>query len=131
MRCNRSVRRSLLFAMAGLVGALTAISAQAASLQQVNANWAGGVSGLPSDVTTFVYVPNNVATNPPILTLIHYCGGTASTDSSGGMMTELLLALYPDIFEAGASFAACRPDAAERMSQAPRWGTAARAQAGR
>ena len=26
----------------------------------------------------YVYVPDRVATNPPILTLIHYCGGTAS-----------------------------------------------------
>jgi poly(hydroxyalkanoate) depolymerase family esterase len=124
----------------------------------------------------FIYVPNNVAANPPILTLIHYCGGTASAvfgqaqgggivsgadqygfimvvpssgrcwdvqsnktwardgggdshairlmvkhaidsykgnadrvyatgDSSGGMMTELLLAVYPDIFKGGAAFA--------------------------
>ena len=148
-------------------------SASAASLQQVS-NW--GVSGLPSDVTMSVYVPDRVATNPPILTLVHYCGGTASAvfgqaqgggivsaadqygfimvvpssgrcwdvesnkawtrdgggdshaikqmvtyaigkyganadrvystgDSSGGMMTELLLAVYPDIFKAGAAFA--------------------------
>jgi len=123
----------------------------------------------------YIYVPDNVATNPPILTLIHYCGGSASAvfgqastvinvanqngvivvapdntarcwdvqttkgltrdgggdshaiaqmvrytitnyhanadrvystgDSSGGMMTQLLLALYPDIFKGGASFA--------------------------
>jgi len=124
----------------------------------------------------FVYVPDKVASNPPILTLIHYCGGTAAAvfgqaqgggivsaadqygfiivvpssarcwdvesnkawtrsgggdsdaikqmvtyaigkysanpnrvyatgDSSCGMMTELLLALYPDIFKAGSAFA--------------------------
>lgn len=147
--------------------------AEAASLQQVS-NWAG--PGLPTDVTMFVYVPDKVASNPPILTLIHYCGGTAAAvfgqaqgggvvsaadqygfimvvpssgrcwdvesnkawtrsgggdsdaikqmvtyavskyganpnrvyatgDSSGGMMTELLLALYPDIFKAGSAFA--------------------------
>jgi poly(hydroxyalkanoate) depolymerase family esterase len=161
-----------LFAIAGFFVGLTAPS-EAASLQQVS-NW--GVTGLPSDVTMFVYVPDRVATNPPILTLIHYCGGTASAvfgqaqgggvvsaadqygfimvvpssgrcwdvesdkawtrngggdshaikqmvtyavgkysanadriystgDSSGAMMTELLLALYPDIFKAGAAFA--------------------------
>ena len=147
--------------------------ARGASLQKVS-NWTGGVS-LPSDVTMYAYVPDKVATNPPILTLIHYCGGSASAvfgqaatvikvvdqngivvvapdnnarcwdvqttkgltrdgggdahaiaqmvkyaittnkanadrvystgDSSGGMMTQLLLALYPDIFKAGASFA--------------------------
>ena len=155
-------------------GMLAAIPARAASLVQVS-NWTGGAS-LPSDVTMWIYVPNAVATNPPILTLIHYCGGTASTvfgqaqgggvvpaadkygfiivapssgrcwdvesnktftrdgggdshaiaqmvryaisnyhgnadrvystgDSSGAMMTELLLALYPDIFKGGSAFA--------------------------
>ncbi len=152
---------------------LAAPSAKAASLQQVN-NW--GVSGLPADVSMYVYVPDKVAAKPPILTLIHYCGGTASAvfgqaqgggivkaadqygfimvvpssgrcwdivsdktrkrdgggdsqairqmvryavekyngnadrvystgDSSGGMMTELLLAVYPDVFKAGSAFA--------------------------
>ena len=152
---------------------IAASGAAAASLQQVS-NW--GVAGLPSDVTMYVYVPDKVASNPPILTLVHYCGGTASNvfgqaqgggivsaadqygfimvvpssgrcwdvesdkawtrngggdshaikqmvtyaiskyganadrvystgDSSGGMMTELLLALYPDIFKAGSAFA--------------------------
>jgi acetylxylan esterase len=147
--------------------------AHAASLQAVS-NW--GSSGLPSDVSMYIYVPDNVAAIPPILTLIHYCGGTASNvfgqaqggglvkaadqygfimvvpssgrcwdivsdktrkrdgggdsqairqmvkyavekykgnadrvyatgDSSGGMMTELLLAVYPDVFKAGSAFA--------------------------
>ena len=155
------------------LGLLLATPAEGASLQPVS-NW--GVAGLPSDVTMSVYVPDRVATNPPILTLIHYCGGTASLvfgqaqngglvaaadqygfiivvpssgrcwdvesdkawtrngsgdshaikqmvtyaigkyaanadrvystgDSSGAMMTELLLAVYPDIFKAGAAFA--------------------------
>jgi poly(hydroxyalkanoate) depolymerase family esterase len=158
-----------------LLTPFVAASAEAASLQQVS-NWNGGVTGLPSDVSMYIYVPDKVATNPPILTLIHYCGGTASAvfgqaqgggivkaadqygfiivapssgrcwdivssktrtrdgggdthaikqmvkyaiekykgnpdrvystgDSSGGMTTELMLALYPDIFKAGASFA--------------------------
>ena len=168
------------FAAFGPLGLTAAPSAYAASLQQVS-NW--GVSGLPADVTMSIYVPDRVATNPPILALIHYCGGTASAvfgqaqgggivsaadqygfiivvpssgrcwdvqsnktwtrdgggdshairqmvkyaidnrngnpdrvyatgDSSGGMMTELLMALYPDVFKAGAAFAgmpaACR-----------------------
>jgi len=148
-------------------------AARGASLQPVS-GWA--ISGLPSDVSMYIYVPDDVAANPPILTLIHYCGGTASAvfgqaqgggivraadqygfimvvpssgrcwdvvsnktrtrdglgdshairqmvkfaidmrggnaqrvyatgDSSGGMMTELLLALYPDVFKAGSAFA--------------------------
>jgi acetylxylan esterase len=161
-----------------LVSALTVLaapSAKAASLQPVTADWKGGTN-FPSDVTMSIYVPDTVATNPPILTLVHYCGGFAQNvfgqaqgggivsaadqygfimvvpssgrcwdvvssatrtrdgggdshaikqmvtyaistyhanadrvystgDSSGGMMTQLLLALYPDIFKGGSSFA--------------------------
>jgi len=152
-------------------------AASAASLQQVS-NWTGGVANLPSDVLMYVYVPDKVAANPPVLTLIHSCDSNASTVlgqasglksaadqygfiivvpqsnpsslrcwttdstqvwtrdkggdsnaikqmvvyalskyqanadrvyvtgcSSGAMMTELLLGLYPDIFKAGSSFA--------------------------
>jgi len=153
-------------------------------LTQVN-DWNGGVTGLPPDVSMYIYVPDQVAAKPPILTLVHYCGGTAPAvfgqaqgggivraanqygfilvvpssgrcwdvqsnktrqrdgsgdshairqmvkhavdayqgnpdrvystgDSSGAMMTELLLALYPDVFKAGATFAGmpagCRGD---------------------
>jgi len=152
---------------------LTTRQARAASLQQVN-DWA--VVGLPSDVSMYAYVPDNVADRPPLLVLIHYCGGTAPAvfgqargggivqaadeygfiivvpssgrcwdivsdktrtrngngdshairqmvthaigayganadrvyatgDSSGGMMTELLLALYPDVFKGGSTMA--------------------------
>jgi len=165
-------RESTLLAIT--LGLLAAVPAQAATLQQVS-NWNGGIV-FPSDVTMYSYIPGSVATNPPILTLVHYCGGTASAvfsqaqaggivaaadqygfimvvpssgrcwdvvssktrthdgggdshaiaqmvryaittyqanadrvystgDSSGGMMTELLLAAYPDIFKAGSSFA--------------------------
>jgi acetylxylan esterase len=175
-----SVARVLLLAS---IGALMAMPARAASPTRVTADWSGGVSGLPSDVSMYVYVPTKVATNPPILTLIHYCGGSAQAvfsqaqggglitaadqygfilvvpsngdasgangrcwdvtsskaqtrdgkgdphaiiqmvkyaisqyhanadriystgDSSGAMMTELLLALYPDIYKAGSAFA--------------------------
>jgi acetylxylan esterase len=160
-------------ACVALATGLLASEARAASLQPVS-NW--GTNGVPADVSMYVYVPDKVAQNPPILTLIHYCGGTASAvfgqaqgggvvkaadqygfimvvpssgrcwdivsnktrtrdgggdsdairrmvkyavttyqgnaervyatgDSSGGMMTELLLALYPDVFKAGAAFA--------------------------
>jgi poly(hydroxyalkanoate) depolymerase family esterase len=168
-----SSARTVFAGLSVILGLGAAQVARAASLQQVS-NWGG--AGLPSDVTMYIYVPTKVATNPPVLTLIHYCGGTASTvfgqaqgggivsaadqygfimvvpssgrcwdvesdkawtrsgggdsdaikqmvtyalgkyggnpdrvystgDSSGAMMTELLLALYPDIFKAGSAFA--------------------------
>jgi poly(hydroxyalkanoate) depolymerase family esterase len=59
------------------LGVLTAPAARAASLQQVS-GWSGGVTGLPSDVLMYIYVPDKVATNPPILTLIHSCDSNAS-----------------------------------------------------
>jgi len=174
------LRRASLAGLAAALAFVVTPSAKAASLQAVS-GW--GISGLPSDVSMYVYVPDKVVQNPPILTLIHYCGGTASAvfgqaqgggivkaadqygfimvvpssgrcwdivsdktrkrdgggdshairqmvkyavekykanadrvystgDSSGGMMTELLLAVYPDVFKAGSAFAgmpaACR-----------------------
>jgi endoglucanase len=149
-----------------------ASSAKAASLQLVP-DWSA--SGVPTNLSMYVYVPDHVAPNPPILVLLHYWGGgsagvfaeaqaggiVAAADqygfimvvpqnpdcwdvnstatlthdgggqtqgiaqmvkyaiktyqansnrvyvtgtSCGGMMTEALLAVYPDIFKAGASF---------------------------
>ncbi len=176
------VRTILLCALLVTTLCSWAASAQAASLQEVN-NWNG--NNVPSDVSMSIYVPDNVADNPPVLLLVHYCGGTASAvfgqaqgggivraadqygfimvvpssgrcwdvqsdqtwtrggggdsdaimqmvdyaienydgnpervyvtgDSSGGMMTELLLGLYPDVFKAGSALAgmpaACRGD---------------------
>jgi acetylxylan esterase len=167
----RSARVPLLATLGFLISA----SAHAAQLTTVS-GWNGGVA-LPSDVTMSIYVPDKVAANPPLVTVIHYCGGTASAvfgqakdikaaadkygfimilpaqthsggcwdvsskktqthdgggdthaiaqmvkyataqykananrvystgDSSGGMMTQLLMAVYPDIFKAGSAFA--------------------------
>jgi len=158
-----------------LAGMLTlGTQARAASLQQVS-NW--GANGVPSTASMYIYVPDQVAANPPILVVAHYCGGTASAvfgqvrnagivsaadqygfimvvpqtsencwdvgstkalthdgggdthavaqmvryaiteyqanadrvyitgDSSGAMMTEAMLAVYPDIFKGGSEFA--------------------------
>jgi poly(hydroxyalkanoate) depolymerase family esterase len=167
-------------AAAFLATSLAAVlPARAASLQEVS-SW--GASGVPTTVGMSIYVPDNVAETPPILVLIHYCGGDAPAvfgqargggivaaadqygfimvvpsakttegmgrcwdvqsnatrtrdgggdshairqmvtyavnnrggnpdrvyatgDSSGGMMTELLLGLYPDVFKAGSAMA--------------------------
>ncbi|HLP78219.1 MAG TPA: cellulase family glycosylhydrolase, partial [Candidatus Paceibacterota bacterium] len=150
------------------------LPAKAASLQPVS-NW--GASGVPTNLSMYVYVPDNVVTNPPILVLLHYWGGTAtnvfeqargggivaaadqygfimvvpqrysdcwdyssaqtltrngggethgiaqmvryaitnyhanadrvyvSGDSCGGMMTEAMIAVYPDMFKAGVAYA--------------------------
>jgi acetylxylan esterase len=171
-RVHRLTRLCALLAV--VLGLLAAVPAQAATLQQVS-NW--GATGVPTDVSMYVYLPTAVGANAPILVLLHYCGGGASgvftqaqgggivtaADqygfiiivpsagtrcwdtvsnkgltrdgggdstairqmvtyaiatyqgnpdrvyatgvSSGAAMTELLLALYPDLFKAGAAFA--------------------------
>jgi hypothetical protein len=73
MRYAGVIRRSVLgpALLAVTSCALLAGPAEAASLQQVS-NWTGGTI-FPSDVTMYAYVPDKVATNPPILTLVHYC----------------------------------------------------------
>jgi poly(hydroxyalkanoate) depolymerase family esterase len=177
MTQNRTLG-ALLF---GALGLLAVTPAWAASPTLVTADWKGGASGLPSDVAMYTYIPSKVATNPPLLTVIHYCGGSAQAvfgqasklisaadqygfivvlpsnasasgsngrcwdvtsskahtrngggdshaiiqmvkyaltqykanvdrvyttgDSSGAMMSELLLALYPDVYKAGSTFA--------------------------
>jgi poly(hydroxyalkanoate) depolymerase family esterase len=154
-------------------GLFVTLPATAASLQLVP-NW--GASGVPTNLSMYIYVPDRVAPNPPILVLLHYWGGGAggvfaeaqaggivsaadqhgfimvvpqTTDcwdygssqslardgggqtqgiaqmvkyantnyhananrvyvtgtSCGGMMTEALLGVYPDLFKAGAEFA--------------------------
>lgn len=150
--------------------------ARAASLQKVEqGTWS--VSGLPNYVNMSIYVPDKLATKPPILVASHHCGGSSSSTfneirssfvsladqngfviifpeatghncwdvgsskslthdgggdthavaqmvryalskydgdasrvyafgtSSGAMMTEALLGVYPDIFMAGVSVA--------------------------
>jgi acetylxylan esterase len=166
--------RSSLCAVSVVIAALLAAPPSRAATLQPVANW--GASEVPSDISMSIYVPDAVADNPPILVLVHYCGGNAPAvfgqaqgggivaaadrygfiivvpssgrcwdvasnqawtregggdshairqmvtyaieerggnadrvyatgDSSGGMMTELLLALYPEIFKAGSALA--------------------------
>ena len=58
-----------------VLGLLLAAPAGAASLQQVN-DW--GASGVPSYVKMYIYVPDKLATKPPILVSAHSCGSTAT-----------------------------------------------------
>jgi acetylxylan esterase len=167
-------RRTLTALATSIALSLLAPAAWAADPVPVS-NWQGGGT-FPSDVSMSIYVPAKVVAKPPVLALIHYCGGTAQDvfgqarggglvdaadkygfimvvpssgrcwditsakaqkrdgggdphaiaqmvkyaisqykgnaervyatgDSSGGMTTQLLLALYPDVFKAGSAFA--------------------------
>ncbi|WP_437960688.1 MYXO-CTERM-sorted multifunctional esterase [Sorangium sp. So ce119] len=54
---------------------LAALPARGASLQKVDqSEW--GVDGLPSYVNFYIYVPDALATRPPIVVAPHHCQGT-------------------------------------------------------
>ncbi|KAK4231134.1 hypothetical protein QBC38DRAFT_533772 [Podospora fimiseda] len=52
--------------------ALASLS-DAASLQRVN-----NFGSNPSNIRAYIYVPDRLASNPALITAVHYCGGTAS-----------------------------------------------------
>jgi len=60
---------------AAFLGLFVAAPAHAASLTQVN-DW--GASGVPSYLKMYIYVPDKLATKPPILVSGHSCGSTAT-----------------------------------------------------
>ena len=170
---NRHQNHVLAIALVSL-GLLVAAPVRAASLTEVTrSTWAGSVN-LPSYLQMYVYVPDKVATKPPIVVSGHSCGSTASGQmgnikevqaaadkngfilvlpdnpnqncwdvgsaqalkhdggsdtqgvaqmvkyalskysgdasrvyifggSSGGMLTQAMLAVYPDVFKAGSA----------------------------
>jgi len=172
-RFSSAFLRSVGFSAVLALGLLRSSPAHAASLSGPITGWA---SGVPSYISMYEYVPTNLAANPPILVVSHYCGGNANGvfgeaqgggivaaadkygfimifpqtsnncwdvgstkslthngggdtqaiaemvsyaltkhsanpnrvyaagTSSGAMMTEALLAVYPDVFKAGAEF---------------------------
>src|ERR1043165_7399335 len=73
MSTNRFRGRSVAFALVA-AGLLDAASARAASLQKLNqSEW--GISGLPSYVNMYIYVPDKLADKPPIVVAPHHCQG--------------------------------------------------------
>ncbi len=65
------------------VGFACEASAQAAALQKVNqSDWWAGVTGLPSYVNMYAYVPDKPAAKPPIVVAPHHCQGTAQSSYS-------------------------------------------------
>ena len=170
MHTNRTLALALLF-----VVLLAADPARAAGYAKVDqTEWQQGVTGLPSYVNMYDYIPSTVASKPPVVVYCHHCQGDAASshssmatlekiadtngfiiiypeatgencwdagsvrslkhggggdtgavvqmvkyalskysgdagrvyvsgDSSGGIMTEALLGVYPDVFMAGVS----------------------------
>jgi poly(3-hydroxybutyrate) depolymerase len=81
------------FIAAAVLSASLLVGASASAQTQVTANWSGGTTE-PSYISMFEYVPTKLATNPPILVVIHYCGGNASgiwgeASGNGGTSTSI------------------------------------------
>ena len=69
------------------LGLLAAAPAQAASLTMVpRATW--GATGVPSYMQMYIYVPDRVATKPPIYISCHSCGSTATGQISNIPMAK-------------------------------------------
>ncbi len=89
----------------GLVSGLLALAApftaaaeiaKRATLTQVSS-----FGSNPSGARMYIYVPNNLKTNPAIITAIHYCGGTASAFYTGTPYATLadqygFIVIYPE-----------------------------------
>src|SRR4029079_3043744 len=67
---------SLLAPGALCAGLLASAPASAATMTGPVSGWQMGTE--PSYITMYEYIPDTVAANPPILVVIHYCGGNAS-----------------------------------------------------
>lgn len=73
----KSHRKQHLAGASVCVGLLLAAPVRAAELRQLEQQeWWEGVTGLPSYVNLFLYVPDQLATNPPIVVAPHHCQGT-------------------------------------------------------
>src|ERR687887_530997 len=77
------MRRTLLGALAAvlllpLVVLLSARPAAAATLTRVTS-----FGNNPTNLNMYVYVPDNVAPQPALLVLVHYCSGSASAIFNG------------------------------------------------
>jgi poly(hydroxyalkanoate) depolymerase family esterase len=106
--------RRLTFARCLLIvgfGLFTERPMEAASLQLVP-NW--GASGVPTNLSMYIYVPDRVATNPPILVLLHYWGGGAAgvfAEAQGGGIVAaadkygfiMVVPQRPDCWDAGSA----------------------------
>jgi len=72
------------------IASLSATAGAATSQKVEQSVW--GVSGLPSYVNMYIYVPDQRAAKPPILVASHHCQGTASSTYSETKSTFVSLA---------------------------------------
>src|SRR4051794_2078579 len=101
-------------ASAAIAPVLTSTSAQAASLQQVT-----GFGTNPSNLEMYVYRPEGLPANPPLLVAVHYCTGSGPSFYSGTQFAALadqykFVVIYPSSTNADKCFDVSSPAALTR-----------------
>jgi poly(hydroxyalkanoate) depolymerase family esterase len=91
---------AIMIVLAVAIGAFTPRHARAASLVEIT-----NFGTNPSNLRMFVYVPANVAANPPILVAVHYCHGDGPAFFAGSQFDELseqygYIVIYPSVTQA-------------------------------
>jgi acetylxylan esterase len=81
--------------------ALAPFSAAAEIAKRATLTRVNNFGSNPSGTRMYIYVPDNLQDNPPILTAIHYCTGTANAFYSGTPYARLadthgFIVIYPE-----------------------------------
>src|SRR5512147_1710090 len=76
---DMNCRRRVVSVTSASVGLLCAVTAHAAGTKVNQSDWWGGVTGYPSYVNMYIYVPKTPAAKPPIVVVPHHCGGDANS----------------------------------------------------
>ena len=100
MKLIRYIFAIILIAALVLGAALVRPARAAASLVEIT-----NFGTNPSNLRMFVYVPTNVAPNPPILVAVHYCHGDGPAFFAGSQFDELseqygYIVIYPSVTQA-------------------------------
>jgi poly(hydroxyalkanoate) depolymerase family esterase len=97
----KSLLATLAAAVIGLFVLIPASPAAAASLQEVT-----GFGTNPTGIRMFLYVPDQLAANPPVLVALHYCTGSGTAFYSGTEFHTLadqygFIVIYPSTVRSG------------------------------
>ena len=98
-----NTRKCALVAVLLTFGLLSGTQALAGTYGKINqSDWQQAVTGLPTYVNMYSFVPSTVASKPPIVVYAHHCGGTAKNSHDSMAALETLadkngfLIIYPE-----------------------------------
>src|SRR6266568_4479867 len=97
MRRTRAALAATVATVAATALVALAPSASAATLTQVT-NFGNNPTGL----SMYEYIPANMSAHPPLLVVLHYCGGSAQAEFSGTEFASLsdrygFMEIYPQV----------------------------------